>query len=382
MSDRITLALATALGLVVACAGRPTATAHQPSALDLPRFGVIANVIVPTDVAPRHQRLSGISGLAFDRQRHEWIAVSDDRQAPRWYVTRFAADRERLRLTTEPPVPAAFPAGGQRAPDFEAVVVLPDGDLLIASEGGRAAERRYPASIMRFRRDGRYVSDLRLPERFLPSIGQGDRGLRDNHGFESLGLSVDGSRLWAIAEAPLLQDDEPATGRRGGLARLIEFVRDGDSFVAARELVYPIDRVPIASNLGDSAAVVDQGVSEMTVLPDGTLLSMERAFVRDSARRRSWNVIRLFRLYLDVADDVSGVASLRQATGVRAIRKELVADLSTLTSALPPELADLENFEAMAPGPSMAGGPSLVMMSDDNFSTSQVTAAVLLRYKP
>ncbi|MFN2445820.1 MAG: esterase-like activity of phytase family protein [Vicinamibacterales bacterium] len=381
MSERVTLASA-ALALVVACAGRPAVTANPPPVPEIDRIDVIAHVIVPTDGAPRHQRLSGISGLAYDRWRHEWIAVSDDRQAPRWYVTRFAADRDRLVLTSDPPVTAALPAGGARALDFEAVVILPDGDLLIASEGGRDGERRYPSSIMRFRRDGHYLADVRVPERFLPSTGEADRGLRDNHGFESLGLSPDGSRLWAIAEGPLLQDDEPATGRRGARIRLIEFVRHGGSFAAARELVYPIDRVPIAANLGDSAVVVDQGVSEMTVLPDGTLLSMERAFVRDNARRRSWNVVRLFRLDLDGADDVSGTASLRQATGVRAIRKELVADLSALTSALPPALADLENFEAMAPAPSPAGAVSIVMMSDDNFSASQVTAAVLLRYKP
>lgn len=367
----------------MSCTGRRSIPAEPLPTPRAPSFAFVSALIIPTDHLPRAERMGGISGLAYDRDRAEWIAVSDDHLTPRWFVCRFSEHDDHLRLMSTARVIARLPAlvdGLARVPDFEAVTILPGGDLLIASEGNRLSGRRFPASIMRFRRDGGYVADVPIPDRYLPSTeGRVDRGMRDNHGFESLALSPDGSRLWAIAEAPLLQDDDPASAGRGARSRLIEFVPTADSFRATRELVYPIDRVAIPRPLDASSEVVDQGVSDMTVLPGGTILAMERAFVRDRVGRRTANVIRLFRLDLEGAEDVSSIDSLRDAPNARAIRKTLVRDLVTIAPALPPRLTVLDNFEAMAPGPSLPPGPSLLLMSDDNFSASQVTAAILLR---
>jgi 3-phytase len=161
---------------------------------------------------------------------------------------------------------------------------------------------------------------------------------------------------------------------------LLEFEIHGDAITSARELVYVVDRVSLPPGLSPGSQVVDQGVSEMAVLADGSVITIERAFVRDAGSRRTVNVIRLFRIRLDGADDVSGIASLRDAQQARPVSKDLLLDLGAMTPALTPRLARLENFEAMAPGPAVAGGPSLVLMSDDNFNARQVTAAVVLRY--
>lgn len=370
-----------ATALVAACGARSVAPFDSPPVTGEPLPGIVSSVIVPTDHVTRAQRVSGISGLAYDATNRTWIAVSDDRLAPRWFVCRFTVEADQIKFSASPPVMARPPlaAGSQpRVPDFEAVAVLPSGDLLIASEGERLAGRRFPASIMRFKRDGSYVGDVAIPERYLPSVRGGvESGMRDNHGFEGIALSADGSRLWAVAESPLLQDDTPADDRRSARTRLIELVADGDTFRAVRELVYPIDAVPVPPHLGAGPIVVDQGVAELTMLADGTLVSLERAFIRGRASRGSANVIRIFRLDLDVADDVSAIDSLRQAPNVRPISKTLLRDLTSVVPELPPRLATLENFEAMAVGP-MPHHSSLVLMSDDNFSATQVTAALLL----
>lgn len=379
--DRRGLATLAAVGLVAACAAREVVPVDSLPATDSAALNLVSAVLIPTTNLPRARRVSGISGLAYDPANRAWIAVSDDRQAPRWFVCDFALEASRVRFTASPPVMAKPPIsvrGRPRVPDFEAVAILPGGDLLIASEGERVGGRRFPASIMRFKRDGSYIGDVEIPDRYLPPPeGRVERGMRDNHGFEGIALAPDASHLWAVAEAPLLQDDAPADDRRGARSRLIEFAAEGDTFRAVRELVYPLDPVRIPPGLGPGATVVDQGVSELTVLDDGTLFSLERAFVRDRTRRKSANVVYVFRLDLNGADDVSAIESLRDAPGARAIRKTLVRDLSGLMPAMPPYLATLENFEAMAPGPASLGD-SLVLMSDDNFSERQVTAAIVL----
>jgi hypothetical protein len=366
-----------------ACGLRPSIPSTQPLVpFDSP-FTILASSVVTAPVEPPTRQFGGISGLAYDAAGDEWIAVSDDHTSPRWFVCRIAVSNGRVEIQNRRLVSARPPPGAAGEPpflDFEAVIALPAGDLLISSEGATENGRRYPPSLLRFRRDGSYIGEVPLPAKFIPPAGRPGGGLRDNRGFEALALSPDGSHVWAIAEAPLWQDDDLPDAQRTGRSRLLELEIHGDAITTARELVYVVDRVRLPPGLSPGSQVVDQGVSEMAVLADGSVITIERAFVRDAGSRRTVNVIRLFRIRLDGADDVSAIASLRDAPQARPVGKDLLLDLGAMTPTLTPRLARLENFEAMAPGPAVAGGRSLVLMSDDNFNASQVTAAVVLRY--
>lgn len=291
-------------------------------------FRVVASQILSTAAAGSDARVGGLSGLAYDQARREWLAISDDRQAPRWFSIRLERIAGQYRVIVGPPTYAAVPTTLRQQLDFEALVLLPDGDLLIASEGNVIDGLQHPARIMRYRRDGTHAGEVPLPRKFLPALSgpHGQQGLRDNRGLEGLASTADASTLWAIAEAPLVQDDEPASFVRGARTRLLELGPKGDTFAPTRELVYPLDRVEVPRGFSQSAQV-NVGVADLALLPDGTLVSMERAFIRDPQARRSTNVIRLFSLQLEGADDVSRVASLRGRTDLRMIRKELLLDL-------------------------------------------------------
>jgi len=55
--------------------------------------------------------------------------------------------------------------------------------------------------------------------------------------------------------------------------------------------------------------------------------------------------------------------------------------MAALGPALPPRLANLENFEAMTFGPPLADGRrTLLLLSDNNCSDTQVTALVVLAF--
>jgi len=328
--------------------------------------------------------LGGVSGLAYDPRAGDWIAVSDSRRAPQWFHMRFRLDPNRVLVDVLSTVRALAPADADAWwTDFEAVAVLPNGNLLITSEGDVEDGMRVPAALWQYNGQGQYVSSIKLPEKFVPdAAGRPPRGLRDNNGFEGMAVDAALSRVWAVSEVPLWQDDDVAGFDRGARARILELSTANGDVRVTRELVYPIDPVGRVPNQPPGAEVVDQGVSELTLLPGGVLVALERAFVRERATGWSANVIRLFRITLDEADDVSAATSLRDVPAARPVRKQLLADLSTFAPKLDQRLKALDNFEAAAEGPMTSDGrPTLLLMTDDNFNEEQVTAVVVLAAK-
>jgi hypothetical protein len=89
---------------------------------------------------------------------------------------------------------------------------------------------------------------------------------------------------------------------------------------------------------------------------------------------RDMNKIRLFRIDLRGATDVSRVDSLKDAPWVTPVAKTALFDLSQVPG-LSPELApSLDNFEALAFGPLFPDGRvSVILASDDNFNRAQRT---------
>jgi glycerophosphoryl diester phosphodiesterase len=121
------------------------------------------------------------------------------------------------------------------------------------------------------------------------------------------------------------------------------------------------------------------GLVELIALEDGALLALERSYVAEAARPgRGANRIRLFRISLAGATDVSALDSLKDVSNPAPVAKVPLLDLSDLDGLgrLAPRL---DNFEAMAFGPTLPGGRrSLLLVSDDNFNPTQRTWFLLL----
>ncbi|MGE3275003.1 MAG: esterase-like activity of phytase family protein [Vicinamibacterales bacterium] len=368
---------------VPACAPRPVPAAMPGAPPAVVRAASVIDSVVFS--RPPGERgadvVGGLSGITRRGPDGPWLVVSDAHSPARWYQFRFAMANGRLQVTPGPPTHvrrAVVPDASPEELDLEAIASLPDGTILLSAEGGLEVGGRSPATLLRVRRDGGYVETLPLPEKFLPIDEQ--HGLRDNLGFEGMTASPDGTHVWAVAEAPLAQDDEPAGLHRGARSRLVEWVRTAAGFRPGREFVYPIEPSGVPPGLGDAPTLASQGPVDLAVLPDGELLVMERAFARNPTTRRGANVIRIFALDLSVADDVSGAVSLREVPDARPVGKRLIVDLADLADQLDPRLATLANFEGMAPGPRTAeGDDTLILVSDDNFVDAQVMAFVLLR---
>lgn len=313
---------------------------------------------------PDSTRYGGVSGLAYDAGSGEWLGVIDDRAGTRvaWHAMTF--DGGQLQVT--PTRLVALTAGpGVRvevatAADLEAVVVLPDGTYLMAEEGHRAGNGVWQPSLLQVTREGVVTGVVPFPRGFELG-GDPARGLRNNQGFESLTRLPNG-RLVAGLEQPLLEDGAPPTFDQGAYGRLVEFEPRNRTWQAGREWRYPIAPTPRVEGYEEICDGGENGLVDLLALSNTLLLALERACLIDPAGRRTANAIQVFAVELAGA----------------GVRKTRVLDLSHLTDRLSPALARLDNFEALAFGPSFPGsGPTLLVASDDNFNKAQKQSFLL-----
>ncbi|HEX6710104.1 MAG TPA: esterase-like activity of phytase family protein [Rubrobacter sp.] len=338
-----------------ATAAKPQADASQcAEGVDLLGFSDALNKVTFDGT-----NVGGLSGLTYDAGRDVYYGLVDNGPSAtseaRFYKLRLptkSVDPQILDVTT------LRDASGQpfTASNFdgEGLTFTHNGDLLASSET--------EPSIRRFSLDGRLLEELSVPQRFrVAPAGEATR----NQTFESLSLSPNNRSLFTAVEGPLASDGRTDDG--SGRIRILRYEDRGAGwFVPSEEFYY----------LADPGL----GVVEIVALSEDELLVMERGFQAGVG-----NTVRIYRVSLDGAADVSGVDSLA-SPNVEPVQKELLVDVAscppggatTAPGAVQPNPL-LDNFEALALGPRLPdGGQSLVLVSDDNFSSGQTTRVIVL----
>jgi 3-phytase len=316
----------------------------------------------------------GISGMALDNGG-TLLGVSDAQRGGRIY--QFAIEgwgTSSLRIAPYGLVAMEATKGRDRADD-ESLAVLKDGSIVVCAEG-TSTEPRLPPALTLYTRHGEFIRSIPIRDRYAPEVtGPVTKGARGNTGFESVTVTPDRTRLFAGVESALVQDGEPATFDAGSQARIAEYAPKDNSWEPSREFVYPIEPLPKSSL---TPAFFINGLADLLALNRTTLLALERGFVdqngADGKIGPGMNTIRIYRISLSGASDVSGMESLKGQSGVVPVTKTLLLDLSQV-QGLSPELAPgLDNFEGLAFGPRLPDGrATLLLVSDDNFSDRQRT---------
>jgi hypothetical protein len=326
--------------------------------------------------------IGGLSGVDYDPMHDEWVMESDDRSAinpARFYTARMDYDGAGFKSVTVTGMHLFRQADGSNypgvkefdvqrkgdVPDIEAIRVDPlDGSIWYASEGDR--KRGLDPFVRHARRDGAYLATMPLPAMFRMS--REATGPRDNLTFEGLSFAVDGKTLWVSMEAPLYQDGPLPSVNAGAMARINRFTRSGELLA---QYAYPVDAIPAAPGPGK---VADNGVSEILAVNRHALLVLERSAVQD-AEGAYRNHVRVYEMDTAGASDVRGLASLAGAD-YRPAAKRLLLDLDTLGIRI-------DNLEAISWGHRLANGhDTLMIVSDDNFSKTQVTQFLLFEVIP
>lgn len=342
-----------------------------------PALEFLGQQIIPTRTQFEGTEIGGLSGMAYDAARDLFYVLSDDQgqiDPMRFYTLRVdladgsldAGDIDFLAVTT------LLEPNGQpfatASADPEGLALTKDDELVVTSEG--FAARLIDPFVRLFELDGSSLGALPVPTPFLPIAG-GTRGVRQNLGFESAATAPNGRFLFTGTEAALAQDGPPATLAAGSPARLLRYNLQTGRL--DRQYVYWVD--PIAETPVPATNFAVSGLVELLPLNNEFLLSMERSF--SVGAPGTGNSIKLYRVALAGADNVSGVDSLAGLlAGVQPAAKTLLLDLDTL--GIP-----LDNVEAMAFGPDLPDGRrSLILVSDNNFAPAQFTQFLLFAVSP
>lgn len=305
-------------------------------------------------------RLGGISALSWDPDRERLLALSDAHRehAPaRMYELDVRVDDRELsaRLTGMTLLTGPFSSGTL---DPEGMTRVAPGLWVVSTEGDGEVTPRLPPMLYRVKADGTVLSEHALPDAFTPTPeGPLTHGLRHNKGFEGLTASPAGDVLFAINEAPVVQDGEPATFEHGARLRLLKMNAQLEVVSEHRYLTEPVPRLA-----DENVQKAQNGVSALCALDDTVVLVMERAAVKADGKYQ--NRIQIYEVRIGVE---------------RELDKRLVLDLDDVVHAFEEGARRLDNFEAMALGPVLpSGARSLILGTDDNFKDEQRT--VLLAF--
>ena len=299
--------------------------------------------------------VGGLSGLAYAGRDTYLSLVDNEASTPaRFYTLRIPLRRDTLGTPEILDVTILRDASG--APftgdnfDGEGIVLTRRGNLLISSENEPA--------IRLFSSEGALLDELPVPRRFL--VAPAGEAV-NNQTFESLALSPNGRSLFTANEGPLAVDAATADGRNR--IRILRYENRGrGGFVPEQEFFYLTEP--------------GQSVVEIVALSERELLVLERGFVSGQG-----NTIRVFRVSLSGAEDVSDEASLATAN-LQPVEKTLLFDLADCPSSgatTPGTQVNplLDNFESLALGPRLPGGRrALILQSDNNFGSRQVTRVI------
>ena len=369
--------------LTTGCTPSEARTAEQRTFLDL-SLNFLGEYQLPK-MKFKDTPVGGLSALTYDRQRNKFYGLSDDRSqfAPaRFYTLGLSVKRtetgeigidkvavEDVTFITDENG-KTFEKGSL---DPEGIALSPKRTVYISSEG--ASSQGIAPFIREFDlQTGKQQQSLVIPERYLPNDStkeeQPPRGIQNNLGFESLtfelgslaAASGDPFRLFTATESALFQDSLPPDSEQPTRIRLMQYLIGNIARpMVVTEHAYLLDPTPKGAN--------NNGLTDLlTVDTGGHFLGLERTYGLLGVGAK------IYQLAMGAATDTSGIPTLKgDLSRINVVKKKLVLDLSTLGIYL-------DNLEGMALGPRLPDGTqSLLLVSDDNFSNSQLTQFLLFR---
>lgn len=353
---------ATCLVLVSACAADTPVAESTLTITDVGRYAFVGGDSEdPSRVA---EELSGLDWLSGNR----YVAVSDEHAC--LYSLTIDVDSLTGEITSASFLEPLVLTGADGADlagavgDREGVAIERATNSVWISHEESAGERTHSTICQHSLESGEMLR--RIETGADPALAVFAAG-RSNRGFESLAGHPDGSEYWTANEEALVADGDTATPERGTTIRLQRFDRDFTPTAQYAYVAQPVSGPIVAPEpfAGDGIG----GVVDIEVLPDGTLLVLERAFAGD-ADGLAGNTIGIYEADVSRATDITGVKSLRDADFEPVAKRQLIELHFPFSNS---------NFEGITLGPKLENGDrSLILIADNHSGTHQALYALRL----
>ncbi|MBX9735484.1 MAG: esterase-like activity of phytase family protein [Phycisphaerales bacterium] len=335
----------------------------------------IGQQTLPTATVFGGTQVGGLSGLTYNALTNSYLAISDDRSAinpARFYSLNIDVNGSNVNTTFTGVTTLLQPNGTPYAInslDTEGIALSSTGTVYVSSEGEASILRQSNPFVNEYTQAGAFVRALPVNSRYIPTFSDPGTfanqigGVRNNLAFESLTITPDASSLFTATENALIQDGPAAGVGVGSSSRIVRY--NLATGLPSGEFLYRVN--PVAAAPAPAGSFTTNGLVELLALDNRYLLALERSFSTGVG-----NAVSLYLIDLQGATDISGINSLVGAPGVVGVQRTLLLDLGTLGITL-------DNLEALALGPVLpTGEQTLIVLSDNNFSSLQVTQVIAL----
>jgi hypothetical protein len=203
---------------------------------------------------------------------------------------------------------------------------------------------------------GDFLGNITLPENL--KMQKLEKGPRNNGTLEGITFDKDYKNIYTNIEEPLFEDGDQANTSKGGLIRLYQF----NAKTKKNTAQYGYQLEPIAREPNPKGAFGVNGISAIQYYGKNQLLVVERSYSTGTQAC----TIKVFLCDLKKATNVNNYPSL-QNQKLELASKKLILNMDDLGIFI-------DNIEGLTFGPKLANGnPSIIFVSDNNFSDKQKT---------
>ncbi|MFV8364981.1 esterase-like activity of phytase family protein [Flavobacterium sp. XS1P27] len=339
-----------------------------------PSLKLVSSIEIPFEETFQNTKVGGLSGIDYDAKNDLYYLICDDRSMfndSRFYTAKIRLFENKIEgfdfqsVTTLKNETGIAYGNWSTTPtnssDPEDIRFNPKTNTLIwSSEGARVVtadkEVLQNPSLNFMDLKGNFLGNITLPENL--KMQQQEKGPRNNGTLEGITFDEKYKNIYTNIEEPLFEDGEQANTSKGGLIRLYQF----DVKTKKNTAQYGYQLEPIALEPNPKGAFAVNGISAIQYYGKNQLLVVERSYSTGTQAC----TVKVFLCDLKKATDVKNYPSL-QNQKLELASKKLILNMDDLGIFI-------DNIEGLTFGPKLANGnPSIIFVSDNNFSDKQKT---------
>lgn len=343
-----------------------------------PSLKLISSIEIPFDEMFQNTKVGGLSGIDYDAKNDLYYLICDDRSVfneARFYTAKIRLFENKIEGIDFQSVSSLKNKSGEvygnwnttptTSTDPEDLRYNPKTNTLIwGSEGARVItgdkQVLQNPSLNFMDLKGNFLGNVTLPENL--KMQQLENGPRNNGTLEGITFDKKYKNIYTNIEEPLFEDGDQANTRNGGFIRIYQF----DAKTKKNTAQYGYQLEPIALEPNPKGAFAVNGVSAIQYYGKNQLLVVERSYSTGTQAC----TVKVFLCDLKKATNVKNYPSL-QNQKLELASKKLILNMDDLGIFI-------DNIEGLTFGPKLVNGnPSIIFVSDNNFSDKQKTQVLV-----